>query len=203
MNTAELIAAQREREPRSTAIAEAKVAATTLHARPIEDALRKADRTPRPGKRIRLVLQAADAWADQLAPIAACRRGCDHCCHIPLAVTTAEARLLAQVSGRAMSMPASATPLQNLDEAMALRLSANGGHDAGPCPFLQAGMCSVYDHRPVACRTHFNPDDDELLCRVVPGHPANVPYANSVHIVVACLLRQPDESMADIREFFP
>jgi Fe-S-cluster containining protein len=201
MSTAELIAAQRAREPKAKVTAEAKVRAMRSHPRPIHRALRQAEQAPRARKRIRLLLQAADAWASQIAPLAACRRGCAHCCHIPVTITTAEARLLAEISGRPLVSPVNAMPLKTVDRATPLP-AAPASH-LGPCPFLQEGACTVYEHRPVACRTHFNLDEDDLLCRVVPGHPANVPYANSVEIVAACLLLQRDESLADIREFFP
>lgn len=208
MNASELIDAQREREPRSITTAAGKAASIEVRSRPITDALRRADRAARPGKRIRLILQAADAWADQIAPFAACRRGCDHCCHIPLTITTAEARLLSQVSGRPMTVPAHAAPLRNLDEVVGFRdrlaqLRADQDQLSRACPFLRDGACCVYEHRPVACRTHFNLDVDDLLCQVVPGHPANVPYANTTQIAAACLVRQSEECVADIRDFFP
>lgn len=62
----------------------------------------------------------------------------------------------------------------------------------------------MYDNRPLVCRTHINLDDDDLLCRVIPGKPAMVPYANNTAIQAACVSVLPgDDVFADIRDFFP
>ncbi|MFD1043225.1 hypothetical protein [Pseudoxanthomonas kaohsiungensis] len=77
--------------------------------------LKKASKAARPGKRIRLILEAASTWAAPAMAMAACRRGCSHCCTLPsIAITSAEARLLASVTGQAMELPAGAVPVQAL-----------------------------------------------------------------------------------------
>ena len=35
-----------------------------------------------------------------------------------------------------------------------------------PCPFLVEGECSVYEHRPFACRKHHSLDIGALFCRL-------------------------------------
>ena len=71
------------------------------------------------------------------------------------------------------------------------------------CPFLVDGSCSIYAHRPMACRTHLNLDDDDLLCRLVPGIKVPVPYADATQLKAFYLAAQPNAELADIREFFP
>ena len=62
----------------------------------------------------------------------ACKRGCDACCVAGLSVLPVEAALIEALGARP---PASAR--------------------AGMCAFLDgAGACSVYEARPVLCRTH-------------------------------------------------
>lgn len=45
------------------------------------------------------------AWAEPLAQVAACRRGCSHCCSLPVAITSAEARLIGEAVGREPASP--------------------------------------------------------------------------------------------------
>jgi hypothetical protein len=55
----------------------------------------------------------------------------------------------------------------------------------------------------VACRLHLNLDSDSLLCEVVPGVPATVPYVNKLEVLAACMDVMPgNDRLADIREFF-
>lgn len=72
-----------------------------------------------------------------------------------------------------------------------------------PCPFLVRKACSVYEHRPVACRVLVNLDDDDLLCRHAPTYSAEVPYADARAIKALALAAQASSEFADIRDFFP
>lgn len=69
----------------------------------------------------------------------ACKKGCSFCCHFPVRVTAIEAELAwkkAKASEKFGEIEA------NLSES---------GRTA--CPLLVDGECSVYAHRPIACRT--------------------------------------------------
>lgn len=72
---------QLEAAPRAAASAEAKAKLLgTVPADPAVPALlKKASKAARPGKRIRLILEAASTWAAPAMAMAACRRGCSHC----------------------------------------------------------------------------------------------------------------------------
>lgn len=72
-----------------------------------------------------------------------------------------------------------------------------------PCPFLMQGECSIYEHRPFGCRTHLSLDDDDLLCRRIEGVEVTVPYADARMVYAVFFGAQPNEALADIREFFP
>jgi len=107
-----------------------------------------------------------------------CRRGCDECCrHLarPLELTGAEwARVEEGLAGLAEEARA-----RVLDRVRQL---------AGPpyaCPFLEAGACLIYDHRPIACRTYgFYADREaglycgQILTRVDSGEYADVVWGN-------------------------
>lgn len=204
MDQAELVRAQRAEEPIAALAAHRKFEQGRPTFLASEQLLRKAQKTPRAGKRIRLILEAADAWAAQVAPLAACRRGCDACCLLPVAITSAEARVIAAATGRPMIIP---TGARKISEAVAdpveiERLATYNGRAPGPCPLLQDGQCSAYDARPAACRTHFSMADTSLLCQVVDGAPADVPYADSRQFQAFAMAMQLNETLADIRDFF-
>ena len=83
-----------------------------------------------------------------------CGEGCDACCHLMVRVTTAEVDAL----------------VPRITDAIAERVRGNAelvrGLDAGAyrrarprCAFLdESGRCSVYDVRPVRCRSHVSSD---------------------------------------------
>lgn len=165
--------------------------------------LKQAQQTPRVGKRIRLIQEAASLWADDLASLTACQRGCSACCYLPVVISSAEAQRLAQASGRMPCAPPGAVSVAQAAGAGGAPELLQPGRVGGPCPFLVEEECSVYDARPVACRTHVSLADSALLCQIVPGHPARVPYADSTKIHGYALLLQLDQVVADIRDFFP
>jgi Fe-S-cluster containining protein len=140
------------------------------------------------------------AWVAPLASQAACRRGCSHCCHIPVALTSAEAALIGASSGRPVATPTGLT-CGDLDLPKVAAWEARQRRFVGlPCPFLQGDECGIYDRRPFSCRVHVSLDDDDLLCRLVPGH---APYADTRQVQAIFMAAQRGETMADIREFFP
>lgn len=203
---------QRARSPIAYEIAQRKFDALGARGKPppqeVGMALNRAEKTWRTSKRIRLILQAADAWMAPWAAVSACRRGCHHCCSQPsIIITSAEAQLLAQQSGQVMQDPGSrGEPIRGLATAEGLsqiEAWARGNEYVDmSCPFLRSGECSVYEHRPLVCRTHLSLDDIPLLCERVPGQPAYLPLVNAKAMWVASIGLQLDETMADIRDFF-
>jgi hypothetical protein len=55
----------------------------------------------------------------------------------------------------------------------------------------------------MVCRVHVSLDDDDLLCRLVPGQDVPVPYADTRQVQAIFLAAQLGHTVADIREFFP
>jgi len=202
-----LAALQEERFPIAAERAEAKIKLVRPDNKKTMGLLSAAARANTPRQRARWMHQAASAWAAPMEAVAACRRGCSHCCHIPVAILSSEAKLLASVSGSRYSMPDANTCVKLsdvLDSGSQISRPFAAHYDGVPCPFLEGGRCSVYSDRPLVCRTQINMDDDDLLCRIVPGKPASVPYANNITIQAACVSVMPEEDVfADIRDFFP
>ena len=70
----------------------------------------------------------------------ACKKGCSACCQMNVTVSSVEAESIAAATGRIAA---------NLTESVAHSQDEFVGK---PCPFLHADECSIYDHRPLACR---------------------------------------------------
>jgi Fe-S-cluster containining protein len=124
----------------------------------------------------------------------ACKRGCSHCCHIAVAVAQPEADLIGKLIGRQAKQ---VTPVLNFVDF------DTGYHN--PCTFLRDGECSIYKHRPLACRIQYSADNDDLLCRLVKGQGIPVPYINTsdMNKLMAAVIHKADVSgFADIREYF-
>lgn len=134
----------------------------------------------------------ASQFSAEALPHSACQKRCAHCCHIPVAVCTTEARLIGKAIGKSP---------ENLTDSTWLRNKPYGY--SFPCTFLTASGCSIYEHRPLSCRVHLNLDRDDLLCRLIPDKTVPVPLANATSFQLLYAKLTEGELLADIREHFP
>jgi len=143
-------------------------------------------------KKVMWLQRAADQLAGAFLPYSACKRGCAHCCHIPVKISENEAREMGKAIGR------KPVPFE-----LHAPLSISGYEN--PCPFLADGACSVYEARPALCRTHMNLDQDELLCRLDPnGVSIPVPYLDTRLFVIYAFETGGNPSRwGDLRQWFP
>lgn len=148
----------------------------------------KANRLPR----VRFI---AGQWSQTVFEHAACRHGCSHCCHVNTAVSRQEAELIAKATGSQMNRSA---PTYRAETA-----PQRDDFFGVPCTFLKAGKCSIYEHRPLACRTLLNLDDDDTLCRLVKDVAIPVPYANAMQLQMAYVRATGLQEWADVRQWFP
>lgn len=157
----------------------------------VQRLLATAVRAPTAAKRVMWLHRAADTLATAYSGVSACRAGCNHCCFIPVKVSATEARVLGRAVGRLPAPVETHRPVHP------------EGYES-PCPFLQDGSCTAYEHRPAVCRTHINLDVDDLLCRLVPGQSVPVPYLDTRLFALASIQIEPEEgSWADLRQWFP
>jgi Fe-S-cluster containining protein len=125
--------------------------------------------------------------------VAACRRGCSHCCHIPVLITQTEAHVMADELKITVAKPEKFVR------------AGNKAYDGVACPFLADNECSIYESRPLACRIHYSMAGDDLLCQIVPGESIEVPFFNNMPYLLAMVQALPGQEhrLADIRDFFP
>ena len=155
--------------------------------------------------RIFWLRQSADAATLEASKLAACRKGCNHCCHIAVVISRTEATVIAKQTGAKLRRGAGAYTGATMADPQALQEGIAKEHYGSPCPFLEGGACSIYESRPLACRWQINMDDDDLLCQLVAddGDAPKVPYLNlmSHQLAVAALLGE-NQSFDDIRNWF-
>lgn len=123
----------------------------------------------------------------------ACKKGCSACCQMNITVSSMEAESIAAATGR---------PAAIVTETIAHPQEEFIGN---PCPFLRANECSIYDHRPLACRKHSSYFTTEKWC--------SPPYVNTVQAplvrfsgldeaLAVVSVRKGTTVFADIRDFF-
>lgn len=150
---------------------------------------------------VRTLYEAIKPLTGAISTLAACKKGCSHCCHIAVTVNDAEAEVIRQATGITPVQPATNHKLDSRDD-FAQRLPLGYGN---PCPFLKGGECSIYEARPMACRTHFNFDIDNELCKLHDGNTA-LPMWKSINVdmlLVGAAGGPYSVFVADIREWFP
>ena len=85
----------------------------------------------------------------------ACRSGCTYCCMVPVAASAPEVLAVATFVRERFNQEREAA----LDRRIEANILATEGMDMNQrdrvrldCPFLEAGKCTVYEVRPIACR---------------------------------------------------
>ena len=102
----------------------------------------------------------------------ACRSGCTYCCMFPVAASAPEVLAIATFVRERFDEERRAA----LDARVEANISATEGMDMSQrdrvrldCPFLEAGKCTVYEVRPVACRGYSSYSVED--CREDYEHP--------------------------------
>ncbi len=120
------------------------------------------------------IIQLAVERQDRIGESISCGRGCDACCHHLVPVSPAEAIHLAEVIAalppeRQAELQARFATINEAMERIGLAPRIREGYQKQeeahawvrdyfdlqlPCPFLEAGACSIYADRPFACREY-------------------------------------------------
>ncbi|MGN2498837.1 YkgJ family cysteine cluster protein [Serratia nevei] len=133
---------------------------------------------------------------DFVSGFTSCKKGCSHCCKIDIQLTPIEAQYIAFAT-KIPPAPQNATT----------------GHNS-PCPFLsEKEVCSIYNYRPLLCRTYHSLSEPEL-CKdasstVMQYGTAKANMGNFIYKTAAeWIYFQVQQAtgrvdIADIRDFFP
>jgi Fe-S-cluster containining protein len=152
--------------------------------------------TTRPANKMKEILIIADSAFRHTTGRVACARGCAHCCYIGVSMTTVEAKAIGEQIG-----------IEPRDVANAAPRDPASWSNETPCPFLENAECSIYEHRPLECRTHFNFDKDNYWCRYENADGALIPKTKIENLGAAYQLvsmgKNSPPTFADIRDFFP
>lgn len=153
-----------------------------------------------PRAALNVLRDIADMLAEETTGQVPCKQGCAACCHMPVGVAADEAKVIAQEIGRTLA------------KYVPHRTNFNDDPfgDAYPCQFLEKGECSIYAHRPMACRTHYSVEDDPAICgfgdsgqevhdvKLLNVHDINMLYVETMMMRDGC-----DRRLNSLDRWFP
>lgn len=151
-----------------------------------------------PGEAYVKLVALAHRAGSAIQEVSPCSKGCSHCCHGPVMISSFEAAAI----GRVASVASAPVARRGYEQAV-----KDTGRFAGvPCPFLEHGSCRVYGVRPTSCVLHHSLDATPFWCRNDNNKgKMNVPQANLVTLDIALIgvAVRAGLVFGDIREFFP
>jgi uncharacterized protein len=149
------------------------------------------------GHKAARMVQIAEGLSRAITPHVECRHGCSHCCRQPIGVSGYEVRAIERFTGRkAIPQGRGGIPQPGLPESMRKRFTGKA------CTFLEAGKCTIYPVRPIACRLHHSLMSSPEPCDTARNPDMRVASLNlPLDSVLAHVFRAEDRG--DIREFFP
>jgi Fe-S-cluster containining protein len=158
---------------------------------------RSASRT----QKVIMLRKVADNIAATVEPHVVCRKGCSLCCHQHVMISELEARLIESATGRKRATQRRLRP----EELLAVTRERQERYIGVACTFLGTdGACTIYEHRPMKCRTHFTLADDPGPCDTARGLGVrDLPLFECGPFEQAKAGVIYDTTLADIREFFP
>lgn len=141
------------------------------------------------------IYRLVDEVSKVRAPFVACKKGCASCCKMNVTISSLEAE---QIFAATSVRHAPVTKSRKHD------LNTFAGK---PCPFLDdQEVCSIYEYRPLACRSHASFFDDASPCHPSVMLEVSAPEVrlSGPSVALSELARQRGGLVfADIRDFFP
>lgn len=148
--------------------------------------------------KFRKFIQLADKINSAVAPHSQCSKGCSACCYIDVSLTAIEAEVIGAAIGVIPTVPKDTCTIEskNFDQY-------RGRHLGKPCTFLSENRCTIYDHRPLSCRTHTNLGDAFFCDTSIDPEMSHVHLIDLKGYFIPLMMMLIDSSVSDIREFFP
>jgi len=142
--------------------------------------------------KLRKIYRIADEMLQHAASHVACHDGCASCCKMNVQITGEEAAAIERATGRLARTIASSMP------------HASGEYNGIPCPFLVDERCSIYEHRPLACRMHVSFYSNAYWCHPERNlsHPAPMVKFEGLTEALSKIGARQKFFFADIRDFF-
>lgn len=153
--------------------------------------------------KLRVLRQVSEQLQAVIENSVSCKRGCFACCTMAVAVSYAEAEQIGHSIGVQPSCKGIGGSDAGCEEDLEELADAIDKYLNVPCPFLEEGICGIYEYRPIACRLHHNLSDFPILCDTLNNPGSDVPALNfsQVHFAYTSLFFA--EGFHDIRRFFP
>ena len=139
-------------------------------------------------------------------PISVCKKGCSHCCTNSLVgISYIEYQYIAEIVPKGKIR----NDLPQIQDSLLWKIDNNelSSDELGDCPFLENNLCSIYLHRPIACRTFFS-TDDVTLCEKGQSH--KLVNSSSINMTdhINTMFQEisineiPTHAVLEIRDFF-
>jgi len=135
----------------------------------------------------------ANELLEVAAPHVACGRGCSSCCKMNVTISSVEADRISNATGW---KPAQLTSSKNHPEEAFAGIA---------CPFLVDNTCSIYENRPLVCRTHVAFDASSYWCDPNRMHQQEMPmvrFSGLQEALGKISTGRNGAVYADIRDFF-
>ena len=146
--------------------------------------------------RLRLLRDLADEITEYARDYSPCRKGCNHCCHMATMVSEPEAAMIGALIRKSPKKPKQWADFRDKDAIAATFLGTRKA-----CTFLDNGVCSIYEHRPLACRMHVSMGASSSACEM--DQLRQLPLLNLSQLDKAYAMISATLHMADIRAYFP
>jgi Fe-S-cluster containining protein len=132
-----------------------------------------------------------------------CKRGCANCCHLPPAISLADALRVAVECREVVERLLPVLKAESAHYAAVFALDRAAAVDAlitapRPCAFLTADNdCAVYEARPLRCRSMLVETDDPKLCLPQPTS-APVGQRHELRSTTVTTVHDYDEALAAV-----
>lgn len=156
------------------------------------------------------LLELVERASKIIQPSTPCKKGCSYCCYMAVGISEQEAEIIAKHTGRPMRSGLTLKAFvneQNIRTFSEYQERVVSRHRGVRCTFLgDEGECTIYEVRPLACRTNFNLSDTPDVCNLELG-PQDVPNINltpfwMAHGMIHGGDNPEDARFGDIRDYF-